>query len=70
MDNDKEKKCKGVINAIKCNNKAKWKAIGYSAQFGVPSTDYVCDSCKDYMKKHYTPKIMEYNRFKLTFIKI
>ena len=61
-------KCQGIINVVKdCIYTANWKAIGYTAQFGVPSISYVCDDCKNYMKAHYRPKIMEYNRFKLTF---
>lgn len=43
--------------------------MGYD-QFGVPSTDLVCDLCKEYMIKHNTPKILSYNRFKLIFTEI
>lgn len=63
-----KKKCKGVINIVKdCPNGAEWISSGYSAQFGVCHTSIVCDSCKEVMENNYRPKILEYNRFPLTF---
>ena len=61
-------KCQGVINKINnCSNKAIYKSTGYSAQFGVPSNSFVCESCKKIMIKFYQAKILTYNQFPLTF---
>lgn len=65
---EKGKICQGITNYVKCDKPATWKVIGYSAQFGVPHSAYVCVEHKDYMEKHPHPKIMEYNRFDVKII--
>ena len=59
-------KCRGAIKlGIKdCDNDAKWKCLGCSAQFDVPLETYHCDSCKEAIEKAvFNLSIMEYNRF-------
>lgn len=53
-----EKICESIENYVKCDKKAIWKVIGYSAQLGVPKSAYVCLKHKDYTDKHSHP----YNR--------
>lgn len=62
--------CSGTKEKPNCDNEAIWKVIGYTARFGVPLTQYVCDECKEYIEKHPFPKIMEYNRFETKFTKL
>lgn len=69
-----ERKCEGIRNVERerekenCSEKAMWKVIGHTAQYGVPHSSYVCEKHKDYLEDHPHPKIMEYNRFQVRFI--
>jgi len=64
------RKCDGVRGRPDCNNEVVWKVSGNVARFGVPLTQYMCNECKEYIEKHPTPKILEYNRFIPTFTRL
>ncbi len=62
IEEKKEKVCEGIENYVKCDQKATWKAIGYTASKGVPDTFYLCLKHKEHLEKN------PHNEFDIRFI--
>lgn len=62
MEEEKKKICNWITNFVKCDQKATWKVIGYTALLEA----YVCLKHRDYMEKNPHPK--KYNRSDVRFI--